>query len=375
VWRSKLQVNSLTVLPRHRVLVSAATVLAALCVRSFAQITVPPAPQQPASGANASNAAPAGAVSINVMVTDKSGHPVGGLQRGDFKLFDNNQPADIVTFQAIDSSHSASNPVRVLILIDTINNGIDTVAREREQLDEFLRQKNGELSYPTSIGFFADSGLALPVSFTQDGKAVQATLRNSQSELRDIGRSAGFWGATERFQQSLTELNRLIQEESLQPGRKLVLIIGSGWPMFADTSIYADAKQRTWIFNGIVQLTNRLLAANITLYSLDPFDLGRTDPFFYQGYRKAVTKFGQAQYPNLSAQILAEHSGGLVIVNGNDIRDEINTAIRDAISYYEIGVAGARPADSTQYHALKVEVDKPGLVVRTTAGYYALPGS
>jgi VWFA-related protein len=318
---------------------------------------------------------PSDAITVDVTVTDKSGHPIGGLQSSDFKLLDNNRPANITGFQVIDSSHSAAEPMQVLILIDTINNSIDTVAREREQLDEFLRQKNGELSYPTSIGFLTDRGVEFPVRSTQDGNASQAALRNIQSELRDIGRSAGFWGATERLQQSLNELGQLIQDESPEPGRKLVLILGSGWPMFAETSMYADTRQRTWIFNAIVQLTNRLRAANITLYSLDPFDLGRTNPFFYQGYRKAVTKIDQAQYPNLSAQVLAEHSGGLVIVNGNDIKDEINTAVRDASPYYKIAFTAASGADKPEYHALKINIDKPGLVVRTNAGYYALPGS
>jgi VWFA-related protein len=373
--RSNRRGGDLAIVPRIRALVFAASLLGCLGAKSLAQVAVPPAPVQPAPPANAAEAAPSRAITVDVTVTDKSGRPIGALERGDFTLFDNNQPAEVVDFRAADSTPSAADPVRVLVLIDTINNSIDTVAREREQLDEFLRQKDGELSYPTSIGFLADSGLVLPAASTQDGKALLANLRSSQSELRTIGRAAGFWGATERLQQSLNQFDQLIQQESTQPGRKLVLIIGSGWPMFAETSMYADTRQRTWIFNAIVHLTNRLREANITLYCLDPFNLGRTNPFFYEGYRKAVTKIDQAQYPNLSLQVLAEHSGGLVIVNGNDIREEINTAVRDASSYYEIRFAAAHSADKTQYHALKIEVDKPGLVVRTTAGYYTLPGS
>ncbi len=364
----------MAIFPRIHVLAFAAAALACPGAHSFAQTGVSPVPLQPPPAANAAAPALPGAISIDVTVTDKSGHPIGGLQQGDFSVFDNDQPAEVLGFQAIDSSHSAAEPVRVLILIDTINNSIDTVSREREQIDEFLRQKDGELSSPTAVGFLADRGLTLPAAFTQDGKALDDNLRNSQSGLRAIGRAAGFWGATERLQQSLNELDQLVREQSSRPGRKLVLIIGSGWPMLAGSSIYTDTKQRTWIFDAIVHFTNRLREANITLYCLDPFNLGRTNPFFYQGYRKAVTKISQAQYPNLSVQVLAEHSGGSVIVNGNDIRDEINTAVRDAGGYYEIRFKAARAGDKAEYHALRIGLGKPGLTVRTTAGYYTMPG-
>ena len=37
-------------------------------------------------------------VQIDVLVTDKSGKPVGGLKREDFQLLDNNKPQNITNF-------------------------------------------------------------------------------------------------------------------------------------------------------------------------------------------------------------------------------------------------------------------------------------
>jgi hypothetical protein len=54
-----------------------------------------------------------------------------------------------------------------------------------------------------------------------------------------------------------------------------------------------------------------------------------------------------------------------------DILGELNTAMRDADACYRITFQ-APPADRrNEYHELRVQVDKPGAQVRTTAGYYA----
>jgi VWFA-related protein len=335
-----------------------------------AQTSVPSAPASTPTLPNSAPPPDSAQLSINVEVTDKSSRPIAGLNAGDFTLLDNKQPQKLVDFRAVNASSTQADPVNVLILVDTINNTIDTVAREREQLGEFLKQNNGELAYPTSIGFIADTGLKLAAGPTRDGNALFASLSGNRSELRAIGRSGGFWGDTERQSDSLNELGQLIQFEAARPGRKLVLFISSGWPMLPWAGDQADTRQRTQVFNIIVQVTDELLEANMVLYCLDPFDLGRTNPYFYQAYLKGVAKINQAQYANLGLQVLAEHSGGQVIVNGNDIKGEINSAILDAGTYYTLTFDAAPRTRTTDYHSLSVKVDKPGLTVRTTAGYY-----
>ena len=57
--------------------------------------------------------------------------------------------------------------------------------------------------------------------------------------------------------------------------------------------------------------------------------------------------------------------------DGADIKGEIETAIRDADAYYAVTVESAPADHPNEYHDLHVQVDKPGVQVRTTAGYYA----
>jgi VWFA-related protein len=309
-------------------------------------------------------------ISIDVEVTDKSGHVIGGLKPEDFTLLDNKQPTSILDFREIDARDS-SEPVHVIIVIDMINTGFDAVAREREQLGEFLKQDGGRLAHPTTLAMLTEKGIKMQQSSTLDGNVLLASLNGANSELRMVGRSAGFWGAADRLNWSLDQLTQLTAYEAGQPGRKLALFISPGWPMLAWAGVDATDKQRKWVFNAIVGLTNGLREADMTLYSLDPFQLGRTDPFYYQNFLKPVASQNKAEFGNLGLQVLAQHSGGLVQVMGMDILGELNTAMRDASACYRLTFA-APPADRrNEYHELRLQVDKPGAQVRTTAGYYA----
>jgi len=312
--------------------------------------------------------ATSGHISINVVVSDKLGHPVAGLEEGDFTLLDNKQPQKLVGFRALENKAS---PVHVIIMVDMINTGFDAVARERQELEQFLKEDGGELANPTSIGVFADSGLKVGTGSTRDGNALLAAFNKTQSELRIIGRGTGFYGAADMLEMSLSQLGQLAAYEATQPGRKLILVISPGWPLLPRAGDEADMKQRTWVFNSIVQFTNGLREANIALYCLDPFDLGRTNPFYYQGYLKGIPAAKNAEYADLALQVLAEHSGGEVIINGRDITGALNTAVRDASASYELTFEAAPGDRPNEYHALQVQVAKPNVKVRTTSGYYA----
>jgi len=140
--------------------------------------------------------------------------------------------------------------------------------------------------------------------------------------------------------------------------------------MFARASHDATTKELQWTFNSIVELTNGLREAHLEIYAIDPFELGRTNPFNYQTYLKGVSKVNDANYADLGLQVLAAHTGGLVEVTGMDIKGEINNAVRDANAYYTLTFE-APPADrANEYHDLHLEVDKAGATVRTTSGYY-----
>ena len=129
----------------------------------------------------------------------------------------------------MDSRSPTADPVDVVIVIDMINTGIDVVGREWEQLGAFLKQDGGRLAHPTSIAMLTEKGIKIEKNSSTDGIALLASLDNSDSGLRMIGRNAGFYGAADRMQWSLDQLDayealrvtRLVQPQTLHGGKAL----------------------------------------------------------------------------------------------------------------------------------------------------------
>jgi VWFA-related protein len=317
-------------------------------------------------------------MTLDVMVTDKSGKPVSGLEQKDFTLLDNKQPQKILSFQAVaDAAATADPPVEAIVLVDTVNTEFTNVAIARKEIEKFLGRSGGALAQPVSLIFFSDGSATGTIS-SRDGNAVIADLNQKQLGLRTIGRAQGSFGGFERMQMSLNTLQKLADFEAGMPGRKLVVWISPGWPFLTSgmDQVLESQKQKQWFFDSIVALSDGLRRARITLYNIDPFgtadalSLRATD---YKQFLKGVKKAGQSDLGDLALQVLASQSGGLVLNSSNDLAGEIATCAADANRYYVLSFEGLPGDGPNEYHALEIKLDKPGLTVRTRSGYYAQP--
>jgi VWFA-related protein len=316
-------------------------------------------------------------MTLDVVVTDKSGRPLPGLQQQDFTLLDNKQPQKIVSFHAVEGGAATADPtVEVILLVDEVNTSFSKVAFERIEIEKFLRRNGGELARPASMAFLSDSGVTVGNTSSRDGNALIEDLNQKKSGLRSIGRSQGFYGAGDRLQLSLHTLEQLADYEAPRPGRKLVVWISPGWPLLSRPGLELTSKQQQGIFNDIVTLSDRLRQARITLYAVDPLGTADSAGFLTFGYKqflKPVRKAGQAQPGHLALQVLAAQSGGRVANLNNDVAGEIEACVADANTFYVLSF-DALPGDGpNEYHALEIKIDKPGLAARTRSGYYAQP--
>jgi VWFA-related protein len=316
-------------------------------------------------------------ISLDVVVTDQSGNPVSGLTPQDFTLLDGKLPQPIVSFRATEEGSKDAEPIQVLFLIDGVNSGVQSVSIGREQLEKFLRRNNGQLELPTSLAIFGDKGAEVQPVATRDGNKLAQDLDSNPSGLRSIGRSAGYYGATERLDLSLRTLEGLIAREMKRPGRKLLIWMSPGWPLLTSARIQLTEKDQAWIFNTAVSFSKELREARMTLYGIDPLGMsdavtGRTT--FWQGFVKGLPSANKVEGGgHLALQVLAIQSGGLALNSSNDLEKLIASCVVDAKAYYTLSFE-APPADrSNEYHSLEVKVDKPGLKVRTRTGYYAQP--
>jgi VWFA-related protein len=70
---------------------------------------------------------------------------------------------------------------------------------------------------------------------------------------------------------------------------------------------------------------------------------------------------------------LAESTGGFLVAETNDLRPGLERVVSDLRAYYEVGYTPPNPKADGRWRAISVKVSRPGVVVRTRRGYYALP--
>lgn len=316
-------------------------------------------------------------ITLDVVVTDKSGKPVSGLEQKDFKLLDNKQPQKILSFEAVTGgAATADPPVEVILLSDEVNTAFTNVSVERGQIQKFLAQGGGELPRPVSLAFLTDSGIRISDITTQDGKALIAELDQNKNGLRSITRDQGFYGADDRVGLSLKALQQLAAYEAPRPGRKLVIWVSPGWPLLTGPNEILTSKEQQGIFNQIVAISDSLRRGRITLDTIDPLgtnDAGGFRTFYYEQFVKGVKKPGQAQIGNLALQAIATQSGGRVLNSDNDVAGEIATCVADSNAFYVLTFEGLPGDGPDEYHSLQIKLDRPGLKTYARTGYYAQP--
>lgn len=319
-------------------------------------------------------------MTLDVVVADKSGKPVSGLQQQDFTLLDNKQPQKILSFQTVEGGTATAHPpLEVILVVDEVNTSFTGVAGARNGIEKFLQRNGGVLGQPLSVIFISDSG-ATETTSSRDGNAVITELNQKQASLRIHRRSQGVYGEAERIELSLNALLQLADHQASRPGRKLVVWVSPGWPFLNQPGVDTDlsVKQRRQLFDSIVAVSDALRRARITLYAVDP--LGVEDPrqnraMEYMQFSKGVKSARQAEYGHLALQVLAHQSGGRVLPSGNDLTGEIAECVADANAFYVLSFHGLTGDGPDEYHALEIKLDKPGLAARTRSGYYAQPES
>jgi Ca-activated chloride channel homolog len=110
-------------------------------------------------------------VNVVFTVTDKRDHFVKDLTQNDFKVIDDNKPANIESF-----SHETNLPLRVALLIDASNSVRDRFKFEQESAIEFLNQIiRPHYDKALVIGF--DTTPEVTQDFTDDTQALSHGVR------------------------------------------------------------------------------------------------------------------------------------------------------------------------------------------------------
>jgi len=339
-----------------------------------APVSVQPGAANTAQGAPGSSQP--GAISLDVLVTDKSGAPVTGLQAADFKLLEKKQPLDIVSVRVAGSESAPGDPPAVaIIVVDAVNAWILTVNAERQMLAKYF-EENSQLPIPVYLAVFTDQGMKVHTPATQDGKALEEFLNANTTDLHNVKRPDGWWGDMEREQLSLKTLNYLTSQVTSMPGRKLFIWLSPGWNLQTNGQWDGASKSdQQALYDNAASVSTALRNARVTVYSIDPSGPEREMTFgpTYEAFFKGLDVPKRADYGYLLLQVLATQSGGQVLYAANNLSSLINKSLAETKAYYVLTFNPPSAAHPNEYHPVEVQIDKPSVKARTRTVYYISP--
>ena len=175
---------------------------------------------------------------------------------------------------------------------------------------------------------------------------------------------------------SLNALGRIMTAANTEAGRKMLIWIGTGWPMLEDPIYQFSTQDYAVLFNRVVTISGLMRQARVTMYSIFPADpgmSGRISVANYRSFLKAAPSVRQVRPGNLALPVLAVHSGGRALDAPGDLGEEIAGCIAETKFYYTLGFDPVNAKHVDEYHELVVRVDRPDVKVRTSAGYYGEP--
>ncbi len=197
------------------------------------------------------------------------------------------------------------------------------------------------------------------------------------SELAQTGRSA-IWGLIDA-----------VSQQYRLPGRKSILFFSPGFGI-------PQGMEEPW--RVLISTANRF---NVTFYAIDARGLGTTamnqeavselkdatsasranlrkgsglvTPAMAQAFDTAINS-GKANTQDTLAD-LAQSTGGFLIANTNDFRDQLRKVSEDIATYYQVTYDPQIAKYDGAFHKIEVHSTRAGLRIQARSGYFALPPS
>ncbi len=263
--------------------------------------------------------------SVTATVTDKAGHPLAGLPREAFEVFEDGVAQTITQFT------NDRVPIGLGVLLDSSDSMFGKrIEDARAAVDRFLF----DLLDPADEFFL--------MAFNHRPKALTGWTRDREDVVRALAglRPSGGTAIYDAIVEALPVIDRRTRQ------RAAILVISDG----ADTASTATLRD----------LRPALLRSDTFVYAI-AIDSPEPQPI------------NTRVNPAALREITAESGGRTEIVKNSAELNEATARIAEELnSQYIIGYTSARAADG-QFHSLRVHVTTPDARVRSRNGYVAVP--
>ncbi len=300
-------------------------------------------------------------VLTDVTVTDTHGNPVHGLKVSDFRIFDNDKPQQIATFEehreddtaprsqaataaGIYSNDYLAHPPRVLniIFLDLTNISIEDQMYLNYQLGKFF----DALSPDEPVAIYARTGGAsiLLQSFTSDRALLRSAVQRLIPRFPPRGRE--YLNDFQTLQQIELYVGQI-------PGRKNVLWLSGGSTFFLNPDVRLMAAEPQWR-----TVYDELETERIALYPID-----------VRGLTVVGGSVMVAQHALMSR--VAEATGGHAFFDNNGIAQGIAKTIKDDGEYYTFTYSPRDFRYDNKWHKVRVTLPETGYTLSYRRGYFA----
>jgi VWFA-related protein len=335
-------------------------------------------------------------VVLDVVVVDRNGHPVTNVDRSKFHIFEDKVPENIRNFDppnghempagsttelvvnsSADLSKIGNAPVNVLVF-DEVNTPFLHLAYARQMMEKYLRAQPEVLPVPTLFVAAGATKMAVLHDYTQSRADLLESIKKHTSDLDFTtmlnALNGGLSGADNGMVQSLGALSQIAASVRGVPGRKNIIWVGTGYSKSGDLLNMSDSD-RDRVVASIQQVTDRMLAARVTLYTIDPEGVVAAQPINEENIDPtSVGTPGQtigSPDQKLGFETFAYSTGGRVIKGRNDIDAQVAQVSAEGTEYYTLAYVPTSTNDATRtYRRIQVTVDDPSLRVITRTGYF-----
>lgn len=279
-------------------------------------------------------------VTVDVTVTNAKGEYVTDLKQSEVRLFEDGQPRGVDFFSA-SSQRDLTRPLACVLVLD-VSGSITKreVAVQRDAAQRF-------------VGLIRPESLFAVVAFNQEVRVLQKFTSDPKAVGKAFDKVGDTGGSTRLFDtldQAVTMLSKAPQTRGGRRLRRVIVVVTDGYD---SSSTIAP-----------LELIHRAAGAGVTIYSI-------TLPSYMQtldGRRERVITI-------LDAHGVVPATGGADYSADNADYAAIFKAIAEEISSgYQLAFypPDAKKRDG-KFHPLRVEVTRPGVVVRSSRQGYQSP--
>ncbi|MEM1246382.1 MAG: VWA domain-containing protein [Acidobacteriota bacterium] len=358
-------------------------------------------------------------VNLEVVVTDRKGNRITGLQPEDFELFVDGEPTTIDYFteviegavqegEGLASAYTLNEegrlPINYLVFFDDYF----SIAVDRNRvidglLDELDSMGSGDRM---AIVRFDGKKLDMVQSWTRSKLEMEESLQKARRErtfgiqrLADIRRVAGFGDSsfrpfggasneltleeryvverlTSQVDRAVSAATSALRSLGRPGGRNVMLMMAGGWP-FDPVEFVLDDLTRpvTERLPTDARFAPLIDTANLLGYTLYPVDVPgltatavtRTADEIASTDLLRPTSVVREQGLHQTLELLAKDTGGRAMINSNRAK-VLGMAAEDTLSFYSLGFNAPRAGDD-QEHRTEVKVKGDRLRVRARKGY------